>query len=114
MLTSRPSRLTWMWPSSGLIGPLVCCAGTTVPPMRLTTSVMSGGVTWLGVGCTIWTRVTESGWAAVDVDDDFAPPHPVRVTAKASTAGSARRVTFALIVDAFLQGRNASTATRPE
>src|SRR3954470_1646422 len=117
MLTSVPSSETWMWPSSvGMLLPLavVCVAGTTVPPMTLTTRVTSGPVVWLGVGCVIWIRTGDAGCCAVDDVFDLAPPQPVAVTAMASTAGSARRVSLADIVDTFFHGRNRTTARASE
>src|SRR5689334_1692249 len=103
MFTSCPSRETWMCPSFvGTVLPLavVWVAGTTVPPITLTTSVTSDPVTWLGVGWVIWIRTGDAGWLVADdgVDDGFDPPQPVAVTAMASTAGRARRVILAVIV----------------
>src|SRR5439155_1755892 len=116
MFTSVPSRDTWMWPSVVGTLPLTVTwvAGTTLPPMRLTTKVTSGPVVWLGVGCVIWMRTGDCGCLADDDDVDFAPPQPVAVTAMASTAGRARRVILADIVDTFFQGRNSSTASARE
>ena len=102
-----------MWPSVGFTAPVVCWGGNTLPPMRFTTRVTSRPVTWLGVGWVICTRTGESG-CTLREDDEEDPPQPVSVTAKASTAGSARRVILAVIVDTFLHGRNSRTATRPE
>src|SRR3954452_23660530 len=117
MLTSVPSRDTWMCPwSVGMLLPvtLVWVAGTTLPPMRFTTSVTSGPVVWLGVGCVIWMRTGDAGCSGVDLVVDLAPPHPVAVTAMASTAGRARRVILADIVETFFHGRNSTTANAPE
>src|SRR5437764_13116626 len=109
MFTSVPSRETWMCPSS--VGRLpftvVWVAGTTVPPMTFTTRVTSGPVVWLGVGCTIWSFTGDAGCWAVVVDEelDLDPPQPVAVTAIASTAGRARRVILADIVEPLFRGR---------
>src|SRR5438067_2050039 len=110
MLTSVPSSDTWMWPSVLGTVPftLVWVAGTTVPPMTLATRVTSGPVVWLGVGCVIWRRTGDVGcFGGVDALG-LDPPQPVAVTAIASTAGRARRVTLADIVETFFQGRNSS------
>src|SRR5437588_1567193 len=116
LLTSCPSRETWMCPWSVGMAPLtvVWVAGTTLPPITLTTRVTSGPVVWFGVGCTIWMRTGDAGCCVVDDEVDFAPPQPVAVTATASTRGRARRVSLALRVDTFFQGRNNSTATTRE
>src|SRR4051794_33540550 len=117
MLTSVPSRDTWMWPwSVGMLLPvtLVWVAGTTLPPMRFTTSVTSGPVVWLGVGCVIWMRTGDAGCSGVDLVVDLAPPHPVAVTAMASTAGRARRVFLADIVEPFSPGGNSTRASARE
>src|SRR4051812_14329020 len=101
-----------MWPSVGVNGPVV--RDTAVPPMRFTTSVTSGPVTWLGVGWVIWIRTGVVGRAPDDPDpDDLPAPHPVNVTVPASRMGNTSRVTLALIVDTFFHGRNSSTATTP-
>jgi hypothetical protein len=59
-------------------------------------------------------RTGDAGCCVVDDEFDFEPPQPVAVTAMASTAGRARRVIFADIVDTFFQGRNRSTASTSE
>src|SRR3954466_12023488 len=103
-----------MWPSVGVSGPLV--RSTTVPPMRFTTSVTSGPVTWFGVGWVICTRTGVLGLFPDPDDplpDDLPLPQPVSVTVSARRTGSTRRVTLALIVDTFLHGRNSRTATTP-
>src|SRR5438270_13127508 len=116
MLTSVPSRETWMWPWSVGSEPLtvVWVAGTTLPPMTLTRSVTAGPVTWLGVGCVIWIFTGVAGCCAVVDFEGVAPPHPVAVTAMASTAGRARRAIVAGMVDTFFHGRNSTTANAPE
>src|SRR5437763_2071366 len=116
MFTRVPSSDTWMCPS--LVGMLpftvVWVAGTTVPPTTLATSVTSGPVVWFGVGCVIWRRTGDDGcFAGVDALG-LDPPQPVAVTAMASTAGRARRVILADIVETFFQGRNSRTASASE
>src|SRR5437879_3013481 len=103
MLMRAPSSDTWMWPSSGFGAPVAGC--TTLAPIRLTLRVTLRPVVWLGVGSRIWMRASVVGRLVVfELDLPELPPQPAAVTVRASTAGSARRVSLALIEVDLLQG----------